>query len=204
MSHEHPVVVDVDSPLRFERVQVLVRVLLAIVLGWFGITVGWLTCMLFFVLPLLAAIAISVVGAERYTAEVAPRTWAVLRWLLQLWAYLTMLTDRFPTADDGRVRIDIRFTGTPTVGGALSRLLTSIPSGLVLMLVWFVSGILWFIGVVVVLFGAPMPDAILAFQRGVLRWQARLVAYHASLVVEYPPFSFDTDAHHHPAVSAAQ
>ena len=29
---------------------------------------------------------------------------------------------------------------------------------------------------VIVLFGGPMPASILAFQRGVLRWHARLVA----------------------------
>jgi hypothetical protein len=28
----------------------------------------------------------------------------------------------------------------------------------------------------------------------VLRWETRLVAYHASLVDEYPPFAFDTEA----------
>ena len=44
-----------------------------------------------------------------------------------------------------------------------------------------------------VLFGLSIPRSILAFQRGVLCWQARLVAYHASFVVEYPPWSFDTE-----------
>ena len=44
-----------------------------------------------------------------------------------------------------------------------------------------------------VLFTERIPPSILAFQRGVLRWNARLVAYHASLVEEYPPFALDTD-----------
>jgi hypothetical protein len=30
-------------------------------------------------------------------------------------------------------------------------------------------------------------------QRGVLHWQARLAGDHASLVDEYPPFSFEAD-----------
>jgi hypothetical protein len=38
-----------------------------------------------------------------------------------------------------------------------------------------------------------MPRSILAFQRGAQRWQARLVACHASFVVDYPPWSFDTE-----------
>jgi hypothetical protein len=50
-----------------------------------------------------------------------------------------------------------------------------------------------------------MLPSILSFQRGVLRWQARLVAYHASLVEEYPPFSFETGDGHGatPAASGA-
>ena len=36
------------------------------------------------------------------------------------------------------------------------------------------------------------PAALYDFQRGVLRWQARLLAYHASLVDEYPPLAFYT------------
>ena len=86
---------------------------------------------------------------------------------------------------------------------ALSRLLTSIPSGIVLCFLWFVSGILWLFAAVAVLLGAAMPGSILAFQRGVLRWQARLVAYHASLVEEYPPFSFDTEDGHETPLAAA-
>jgi hypothetical protein len=189
----HPVEVEVISPPRFERLQLLLRVALAIVLGWIGITAGWLVCVLFGALPLIAAIVISSGGGERYLGEVAPRLWRVLAWLLQLSAYMLLLVDRFPTgpADDW-VRLQIRFTGKPTVGSALLRFITSIPSGLVLMLLWFVSWVLWVASAVLVLFGSPLPESILGFQRGVLRWNARLVAYHASLVEEYPPFTLDT------------
>jgi hypothetical protein len=192
MTTEYPVQVDVTSPLRFDRVQLLLRIALSIILGWIGITAGWLICMLFGVLPLIAAIAISSVGATRYHSEVAPRVWRVLRWLLELWAYMALLVDRFPV-ESGDVRIDSRFTGTPTIGSALSRLITSIPSGIVLCVLWFASGVVWLVAAVIILLGATMPPSIIAFQRGVLRWQTRLVAYHASLVEEYPPFSMDTD-----------
>ena len=36
------------------------------------------------------------------------------------------------------------------------------------------------------------PDRLYSFQPGSLRWGARLLAYHASLVDEYPPFALDT------------
>ncbi len=36
------------------------------------------------------------------------------------------------------------------------------------------------------------PDRLYSFQRGSLRWGARLLACHASLVHECPPFALDT------------
>jgi len=48
---------------------------------------------------------------------------------------------------------------------------------------------------VTILIDGKVPRTILAFQRGMLRWNARLWAYHASMVDEYPPFAFEaTDA----------
>ena len=193
MSGDYPVHVVVNSPATFDRVQLLLRIALAVALGWVGITAGWLICMLYGMLPVVAAIASSSIGNERFANEFAPRLWRVLRWLLQLSAYMLLLVDRFPTGDDTGVHIDLQPTGKPTAGSALVRLITSIPSGLVLIVLWCVSGFLWLIAAGLVLLGGPMASSILAFQRGVLRWQARLVAYHASLVDEYPPFSFDTE-----------
>jgi hypothetical protein len=193
---EHPVEVGVSSPIHFNRIQLLVRLGIAIVLGWIGITAGWLVCMLYATFPLIAAIAISSMGTRGYVDDFAPRVWRVLAWLLQLSAYMTLLVDRFPTGEDSEVQPSIRVTGRPTVSSALLRLLTSIPSGLVLGILWSVSAILWFVALVFVVFGAAIPGSILGYQRGVLRWQARLVAYHASLVKEYPPFTLDTGDGH--------
>ena len=126
----------------------------------------------------------------------------VLRWLLQFSAYMALLVDRFPTDGDTGVTVLLRPTGTPSIGSALRRLLTSIPSGLVLGILWCISGILWLIAAVIVVLGGDMPPSIAGFQRGVLRWSARLVAYHASLVEEYPPFAFETDDGHHTPLAA--
>jgi hypothetical protein len=195
MTGEYPVKVDIESPQHFERLQLVLRIALAIVLGWVGVTAGWLMCLLFGVLPIIAAITISSRGGPRFFSELAPRLARVLTWLLQLGAFMAIITDRFPAGEDDDVKVEFRFTGTPTVGSALARLVTSIPSGFVLWLLSFVAALLWFFAAIVVLAGAPMPQWILGFQRGMLRWQARLVAYHASFVEEYPPFSFDTEAH---------
>lgn len=196
MSNDYPVHVEAESPPRFDRIQLLVRIALALVLAWVGITAGWLVLLLYLALPVIAAIAISVRGGDRFGTEVAPRIWRVLGWLLRLSAYMALLVDRFPTDAAAGVQVQLRPTGTPTIGSALGRLLTSVPSGLVLAVLWFVSGILWVVAAVIVLVGGPMPAAIAKFQRGVLRWSARLVAYHASLVQEYPPFVFATEVGH--------
>jgi hypothetical protein len=45
---------------------------------------------------------------------------------------------------------------------------------------------------VMVLIQENYPDGLYNFQRGVLRWEARLLGYHASLVDQYPPFALDT------------
>ncbi|HEU0031462.1 MAG TPA: DUF4389 domain-containing protein [Kofleriaceae bacterium] len=189
----YPVQVEVTSPVHFDRMQLLLRLALAIVLGWIGVTAGWLTALLYLVLPVIAAVVISSDGEARYLDAFGSRMWRVLSWVLAFSAYMLLLVDRFPVGSerDG-VRIQLAATGHPTPGSALLRFLTSLPSAFVLCILSFVSSILFVIAVVFVLFGAEMPHGILSFQRGFLAWEARLLAYHASLVEEYPPFSMDT------------
>lgn len=197
MTTSFPVRVDVRSPLRFDRLQLLLRVVLACLLGWIGITGGWVSWVLYLGLPVVAAIAISSVGHARFAQDVAPRLWRVLDWLLQLSAYMLLLVDRFPTGDDhaaNPVKIETRWTGSPSMGSALGRLIMSIPSALVLTILGCVSGLLWLIAALTILLSETVPSWILGFQRGMLRWQARLIGYHASLIEEYPPFSLDMDA----------
>ena len=186
---DYPVDVEVRSPARYERIQLLIRVVLLIALGWLGLTERWLAFFLYLALPLIAAVTISSLQPERFTTDIAPRAWRVLSWLFAFDAYMLMLTDRVPLDRDDSVAITLRRTGTPDTKSAVLRLVTSIPSAFVLMLLWFVSGILWLVSFVTVLFDRTIPDAILRFQLGVLRWNARLAAYHLSLVDEYPPFS---------------
>lgn len=196
----YPVHLEVTSPERFDRLQLLVRLLLAVVLGWIGLTMHVVIWGLYLVLPVAASIAISSTG-KRYLEEVAPRIWRVIAWLLAVSAYMMLLVDRFPVDDDS-VHVDVAYCGHPTSGSALLRLLTSIPSGLVLAMLWFLASILGIWGTLTILISRSMPGWLLRFQRGVLRWQARLVAYHASMVDQYPPFSFNADDGHKGAIPA--
>src|SRR5512141_1658722 len=100
MRSDYPVHVEVASPPKLERIQLLLRIALAVVLGWFGVTAGWLVWALYALLPLIAAIAISSVGGTSYATDMGPKLWRVLTWLLQLSAYMMLLVDRFPTGGD--------------------------------------------------------------------------------------------------------
>ena len=150
---------EVRSPLRFDRIQLLLRIALAIALGWVGITAGWLACLLYVTLPVIAALAISSGGGERFQRDFAPRLWRVLRWLVQFNAYMMLLVDRFPTGDDDAVHVDVCCTARPSPGSALARLVTTIPSALVLAVLGCVSGFLWLVGALLILLGGPLPVA---------------------------------------------
>lgn len=192
---DYPVRVEVTSPPHFERMQLLLRIAMVVAAGWLGITFGWFVFLLYGVLPVVAASGASL-GGDRYTRDLAPQVARAVRWLVQLSAFMMLLVDRFPTGDDGPVRVDIRITARPTIGSALARLVTSLPSGIVLSVLWCISDLMWLAAALIVVFDGPIPASILGFQRGVLRWQARLLAYHASLVDEYPPFTFDSGPGH--------
>jgi len=196
MSH-YPVDLDVAPPEKFERIQLLVRLLLSFALGYVGFSFGWLFGLLYLALPAFAAVVVTRKGGERFIDENGPPVARVLRWIIRLYAYMLLVTDRFPTDEaEQPLRVTIQPIGRPTVGSALGRVLTSIPASLVLAVLAFISGILVVIAALFVLIGETYPRAIYGYQRGVLRWQARLLVYHASLVDLYPPFSLESGHEH--------
>ena len=190
---EYPVVFDITRPEKFERPQVFLRILLLIIVSIVTGTVGWMFGFVYLLLPVLAAILVSNRGSQRFIEEDGPRVTGWLRWLVAFYAYLIILTDRFPTERPGEiVRFEVRAGGSPTVGSALLRLIYSIPNAFVFLLIGIVSVAVWLIAAVMVLMWESYPEGLYNFQRGVLRWEARLLGYHASLVEEYPPFALDT------------
>jgi hypothetical protein len=80
------------------------------------------------------------------------------------------------------------------VGSALSRLVLTLPYVVVLFVLGWAAAVVWLICLVSALISAGMLPRLYDFMRGVVRWQARLFAYHASLVGEHPPWSLDTEA----------
>ncbi len=183
----YPVTFDIGAPPeKFQRPQLILRLLLYFLVGWVLGLVYWL--------PVLSAIFISQKGSAKFLEEDGPRVTGWLRWLMALYAYLGLTTDRTPFAEDpGQIiRFEVKPQGTPTVGSALLRLIFSIPSYFVLSLIGIVAFVLWLVAAVYILIQETYPKGILDFFRGYLRWEARLLGYHASLVDQYPPFALET------------
>jgi hypothetical protein len=79
----------------------------------------------------------------------------------------------------------------PTVGSALMRLIKSLPALVVWALLCCIATIVWLIAAVSILVQRRYAAGLRTFMVGVLRYQARLLAYHASVVDSYPPFELD-------------
>jgi hypothetical protein len=183
-----PVTFDVEPPPVFQRAHVFLRVGLLVVIGWIGHPFG----LLWLGVPVVAAIMVSQKGGQRYLDESGPIITRALNWILDLIAYLALLTDQLPGRGEHPVRFQIDRSGSPTVGSALLRILYAIPSLIVLAILTFVGAIVWLIAVVLVLVNEKYPDGLWRFLIGLVRWEANLLTYLASLVDRYPPFTLET------------
>jgi hypothetical protein len=184
---------DIAPPQKFNRVHIAIRVLIIIVLGILGGVIGWLYGAVYLAVPVAAAILISQRGAERYLAEANENMTKWLRYLLAFYAYMGLLTDRLPNEEAKEtLHFEVATSGSPTAGSTLLRIILAIPSAIVLGLLGIVAGILMLYAAIMILIQETYPEGVYNFLRGVLRWEARLLAYVASLVDEYPPFVLDT------------
>jgi Domain of unknown function (DUF4389) len=185
-----PVSFEVERPPVFQRAHVFLRVALLVAIGWIGHPFG----LLWLGLPVVAAILVSQKGGQRYLDENGSSVTRVLNWILDLVAYLALLTDELPGQTEHPVRFEVERSGSPTTGSALLRIVYAIPSLLVLAILAFVGAIVWLIALVLVLVNESYPDGLWRFLLGLVRWEAWLLAYLASLVDRYPPFTLETSS----------
>jgi hypothetical protein len=183
-----PVTFGIERPPSFDRAQVAVRIGVLVVIGWIAEPVG----VLWFGLPIVAAILISRKNGERYLGEDGPMVVRGLNWIIDLAAYIALLTDRLPSRDAHAVRFDVERSGSPTVRSALMRIIYAIPTLIALAVITWIASIVWVIAMVLVFSKGTYPESWWHFLRGVVAWEARAIAYLASLTDEYPPFSLAT------------
>jgi hypothetical protein len=184
----YPATFEIERPPEeMDKAQIALRILLAFVIY---IVVGWAVGIAYWGLPIIAAIMISQQGAQQYLAgaQTGPVRW--IRYIMGFFSYVALATDKLPLDDPDNVNFNVRPNGSPTVGSALLRLILAIPHWFVLGILGFIFFFVWIIMAISVLVSGKYPDWAFDYTRGYLRWIARVLAYLASLVDEYPPFSF--------------
>jgi hypothetical protein len=141
-------------------------------------------------------------SSQKYLEEAQGSMVRWLRLLMVFYAYMALASDKLQAEHPEQiVHFEIRTTGSPSVGQALLRIILAIPHAIVLGLVGIAFFVVWLIAAISILINGTYPEWAANFIRGYLRWNARLFAYMASLVDEYPPFSFNGDDSPAPAPS---
>jgi hypothetical protein len=186
----YPVSFDIDRPPVFLRAHVFLRVALLIVIGSIGHPLG----LLWLGVPVVVAILVAQKGGQRYLDEDGTMVARVLGWIVALLAYLALVTDAFPNRSEQQVKFEVERSGSSTVGSALLRILYAIPNLIVLAILVFVGAIVWLFAAIIVLVNERYPDSAWRFLYGIVRWEACVLAYLASLTDRYPPFTLSTDS----------
>ncbi|MEX0683733.1 MAG: DUF4389 domain-containing protein [Dehalococcoidia bacterium] len=187
----YPVRLSVERPERFSRSHVGMRLAILVALSLLG-AFAWLATLIYFAVPIVTAAFVSRDGREKFQAEHAARLRRWIHWIVAFDAYFTFLTDRFPNElPEETAAFTVEPAAAPTTGNALLRLVTSIPSAFVLALLWIAAAVTTVVAGVFILFREDYPEALYNFHLAVVRWGARLLAYHASLTAAYPPFDLD-------------
>jgi hypothetical protein len=187
----YPVHYHVEYPARFTRLQLLVRVVAFCALGILGLSFGTVFLFGYLALPALAAIRLGSRNPVAYHAEDGPRISRVLRWFAAVCAWAGLVTDSLPArSPDETVRVEITPSGQPTPSSAMWRLLNGLPSAFVLAFLCWLGMLVWLWAALSILFTRRVGSGAFHYLVGLQRWSVRLLAYQASLVDEYPPFSF--------------
>ncbi|MFN0245369.1 MAG: DUF4389 domain-containing protein [Kofleriaceae bacterium] len=192
----YPVRYHLDPPSEFSRLQLLVRLVAFCAIGILGISFGGVFSFAYLALPILASTRIAGRDAAHYTGEDGPRIANVLRWFAAVSAWSALVADRLPTREPSEtLTLELDVTTHPTPSSAMWRLLTGLPSALVLAVLGFFGTIVWLWAALTILVNRRVGPNAFWYLAGLQRWSIRLLAYQASLVDEYPPFSLgDADA----------
>jgi len=127
-----------------------------------------------------------------------PRWWydwnlELQRFTNRVVAYIVLMDDHYPATDQPQaVHLDYVY---PDAERDLNRWLPlvkwflAIPHSIVLAVLWIAGVVVVFIAWIVILFTGRYPRGLFDFVQGIIRWDARVVAYAFLLVTDqYPPF----------------
>jgi len=180
----HPVQLRVERSPGIPRVQVLVRLVLALAVSSVGISsVFWL---LYLEVPVFVALAVRHKGRQQYLDVVGPRLVSGLRWLAGAYAYLCFLTEALPSTRSGPVELSVQVGSNVTPGAALARLVLALPALLLVAALVLAGGFAWLFTALWTLATGRVPGLFADFFETLIRTELRLFAYHLCLVDRYP------------------
>ncbi len=188
----YPVHYAVRPPGQFSRIQLLARVVAFIAIGTIGLSFGAVFAFAYLALPVYAASRLAARGgsASDYVRDDGPRVLGLLRWFAALSAWTGLVADQLPTrAPEENVRLAVEGTPRPTPGSALMRVITGLPSAVVLAVLCWLGVLVWLWAAITILVSERVGPAAFRYLVGLQRWSTRLLVYQASLVDAYPPFA---------------
>ena len=184
----YPVSVRVAKPDRFQRVHLLLRIGL-----WIVVTYVF-NSFLLLAGPVISAVLVAQRGDQSFHERYGEIYGKVVAFMMGLLGYMFFASDEFPEwGEGGALRYDYTPTGEPTVGSALLRIVMVIPHVIALWFVGILALALGFVAAVTVLFSQSVPHVVWKFLMGYVAWEARVLSYFLSMVEEYPPFSLDVE-----------
>ncbi|HVV84139.1 MAG TPA: DUF4389 domain-containing protein [Kofleriaceae bacterium] len=193
MATAYPVRYLVERPARFTRLQLLVRFVAFCALGVLGITFGTVFAFAYLALPVFAAVRLS--GGrepEAYLHEDGQRLVRALGWFAAFSAWFALVAERLPgRSSSDVVAIEVDDGAKPDARKAIWRVVSGLPSALVLVLLCMIGTLVWLWAALSILVHERVGDGTHDYLIGLQRWAVRLLAYQASLVDDYPPFSFE-------------
>jgi hypothetical protein len=199
----YPVRYSIEHPPRSSRINLLVRAAALIALGALGLSLGTVFLVAYLILPVYAVSRLSGPGdLAAYRREEGPRIVAALRWLAALGAWAGLTAEQIPgRSPQETVMLEIDEAAPAAMTSSpIWRVLTGIPSALVLAFLCWIGTFVWLWAALSILVRERVGAGAFQYLVGLQRWSIRLLAYQAALVDEYPPFSF-SDA---PALPAAR
>jgi len=176
--NDNPVVFSVAPPERFDRLQSVLRLVILAALSMVGTTLGAIAGLLYLLLPVFAAVVISQKGGRAYLQHDGLRVASVLRFVVGVYAYFALVTDKLPTGGAGDpVQFVVNPSGSPTLGSALMRFLTSIPAMMVLALLGIVAWFVLIVAAIMIVTPGHYPPGLFHFPCTVLPLRVYVAAY---------------------------